>query len=94
MGKLLILSKYIFLVFSADINEKRRHIHITDKKGNLEKLCKYWLEPEIVLEYNYGFNEKELNKIKKLIKDNFVIINNQLDKFFSGEPVKSIKKDQ
>ncbi|HDY87262.1 MAG TPA: DUF4160 domain-containing protein [bacterium] len=94
MGKLLILSKYVFLVFSADINEKRKHIHITDKKGNLEKLCKYWFEPEIVLEYNYGFNEKELNKIKKLIKDNFVTINDQLDKFFSGKPVKSIKKDQ
>ena len=29
MGKILILSKYIFLIYSVDIGEIRRHIHVT-----------------------------------------------------------------
>ncbi len=29
MGKLLILARYIFLIYATDIHEKRKHIHIT-----------------------------------------------------------------
>ncbi len=40
MGKLLIYLKYVFLVFSADIKEKRMHVHVRDSKGRLTNLCK------------------------------------------------------
>ena len=33
MGKLLIFLKYVFFVFSRDVNENGKHIHVTDKKG-------------------------------------------------------------
>lgn len=29
MGKILILAKYIFLIYGTDIYEKRKHIHVT-----------------------------------------------------------------
>ena len=67
MGKLLIYLKYVFLVFSSDIHEKRKHVHVRDNKGHYTNLCKFWLEPKIEVEYNYGFSKKELNEIEKLI---------------------------
>jgi hypothetical protein len=29
MGKILVLLKYVFLIYSMDINEERRNIHVT-----------------------------------------------------------------
>jgi len=42
------------------------HIHVF--KDNNE--AKYWLEPEISLEYNYGFKTKELKKIALIVTKN------------------------
>jgi hypothetical protein len=91
VGKLLVTSKYVVFVFSSDINERRRHIHIRDNTGKINKLCKYWIEPETALDKNEGFNLRELNEINKLISKNLFLINNQLDKFYAGQKVKSIK---
>ncbi|MBL8017277.1 MAG: DUF4160 domain-containing protein, partial [Ignavibacteria bacterium] len=56
MGKLLIFAKYVFFVFSSDINEKRRHIHVRDKEGEMNRLCKFWIEPVVEVAYNYDFS--------------------------------------
>jgi len=45
MGKLLILARYIFLVYGVDIHEKRRHVHITHAQRGYKVSCKFWLEP-------------------------------------------------
>mgnify|MGYP003436276087 FL=1 len=90
MGKLLIFSKYVFFVFSSDINEKRKHVHIRDKKGKINRLCKFWVQPDIDLAYNHGFNKAELNEIKKLISSNVDIVKVQLNSFYAGKKVKSI----
>lgn len=90
MGKLIIFDKYIFFVFSVDINEKRRHVHIRDKTGKINKLCKFWIEPGIKLAKNVKFNSKEISELEKLISDNINLINKQLDKFYAGKKVKSI----
>ena len=29
MGKILILLKYVFIIYRVDINELRKHIHVT-----------------------------------------------------------------
>lgn len=94
MGKLLILSKYIFLIYGDDINEKRRHIHCTYAYRGFKKSCKFWLEPEIESDTNKtgGFTDKELNEIKKLIEENKDILVKQLDSFYQGIPVKAIRK--
>lgn len=90
MGKLLIFSKYVFFVFSGDINEKRKHIHIRDKKGKVNRLCKFWIQPDIEIAYNYGFSKSELNEINKLVLSNLGLVKNQLKLFHAGKKVKSI----
>jgi hypothetical protein len=90
VGKLLISDKYIIFVFSSDINEKRKHVHVRDKRGRISNLCKIWLEPEIEFDYNYGFSSVEKKEIEKLITGRIKIITNQLNKFYAGKKVKSI----
>lgn len=92
MGKLLVILRYVFFVFSADIKESRRHIHITDGTGIKARLCKFWIEPKIEMEYNYGFKEKELTQIKRYVVENIMLINGQLDKFYKGKKIIVIKK--
>ena len=48
---------FVFKIFSNE--EARIHIHII----KAEKEAKYWLEPDIELAENYGFNNKELSFI-------------------------------
>lgn len=94
MGKVLILSKYVFLIYSIDILELRRHIHITHNVAGYKKSCKFWLEPDVELDDDKkgDFTNPELREIKKLVVENKVILLQQLDIFYAGQPVKSIKK--
>ena len=94
MGKILILLKYVFLIYSADINERRKHIHVTYNVAGYKKSCKFWLEPEIELDENKkgDFSEMELREIKKIIEENKELILQQLELFYQGKPVKSIRK--
>ena len=49
-----------FKIYSNE--EERKHIHVV--KAECE--AKFWLEPEMELASNYGFNNKELKKITQL----------------------------
>lgn len=86
----MIVLKYVFFLFSSDINEKRKHIHVRDRKGKISNLCKYWLEPEISLAYNKGFTNKEIKEIGSLIVEHKTIINKQVKLFRAEKTVKSI----
>ena len=86
----MIVLKYVFFLFSSDINEKRKHIHVRDRKGKISNLCKYWLEPEISLAYNKGFTNKEIKEIESLIVEHKTIINKQVKLFRAEKTVKSI----
>lgn len=57
-----------FYFYSFDCNEP---IHVHIEKDNLS--CKFWIEP-ISLAANYGFNPKEINKIKRIIEKNKLLI--------------------
>ena len=94
MGKLLILVKYIFLIYSADINELKKHIHVTYNVAGYKKSCKFWLEPSIEVDENKKgeFNDLELTEIKKLIEENKGTILQQLNLFYTDEPVKAIRR--
>jgi len=94
MGKLLILKKYIFLVYGSDILEKRRHVHVTFAHRGYKRACKFWLEPGIALDTAKpgDFNERELNEIGKLIVENKITLLKQLDLFYNHVPVKAIRK--
>ena len=94
MGKLLILLKYVISVFSVDINEKRKHVHVVSKKKGKVRTAKFWLEPSIeVDEKKKGdFNKTEINEIIRLIEVNKEVIKSQLDKFYQGKTIKAIRK--
>ena len=96
MGKILILLKYVFLIYSVNIIESRRHIHVTHNVAGYKKSCKFWLEPKVELDENKkgDFSANELREIEKLIESNLKIILEQLNLFYAGEVVKSIKVNQ
>jgi hypothetical protein len=94
MGKLLILAKYVFLIYGSDIYEARRHIHVTYNYRGFKRSCKFWIEPDIVLDESKtgDFTEKELKEIESLIKENQEVLLQQLDLFYQNQPVKAIRK--
>lgn len=94
MGKLLILSNYIFLIYGSDIYEIRKHVHVTYSHRGFKRSCKFWLEPDIQLDVSMqgDFSEKELNEIKHLIIEHKETLLNQLELFYNNLPVKAIRK--
>ena len=94
MGKILVLVKYVFLIYSVDITEIRRHIHVTHNVAGYKKSCKFWLEPVVELDENKrgDFSEIELREIKRLIEEHKELILQQLEFFYAGQIVKSIKR--
>ena len=93
MGKLLILTKYIFLIYGSDIRETRRHIHVTYANRGYKRSGKFWLEPEVAIDPNKTgeFTGKELREIEKLIHQNKDVLLAQLDRFYSNETVTAIR---
>ena len=68
----MILEKYIFLIYSTDIHEPRKHIHVTYAHRGYKRACKFWLEPNIELDEKKkgDFSNVEHNEIEKLIHEN------------------------
>jgi len=58
----IVIDGYKFRFYSSDINEPP-HMHVI-RDGNEAKV---WLQP-VSVEYNYGYNESELNRIVKLTR--------------------------
>lgn len=94
MPKLLILRNLVFLIFGVDITENRRHIHVVKKSAKVFIPAKIWLEPEIIVEKNGDFTDKEITTIVKLTNKHKELLMKQLDIFFKGERVKTKKLDK
>lgn len=60
----IIIEGYTFRFYSPDI-AKPPHMHVL--RG--ENVAKIWLTP-ISVEYNHGYNQRELNRILKLTQQN------------------------
>ncbi len=60
----IIIEGYKFRFYSSDRVEPP-HMHIIHG----EKVAKVWLAP-VAVEYNYGYNRSELNRIVRLTKTN------------------------
>ncbi len=54
---------YRFFFFSRE--EKRVHIHVSCPEGE----AKFWIEPVVSLEKNYGLPQKKLNELQNLIEE-------------------------
>jgi hypothetical protein len=91
LPKILIVQNITIFVYSGDISEKRRHIHIEIKKRRHRKSIKFWIEPQIEIVDKNGLNDKEISNIKKIIISNIDLINRQLDQFYQGKYIKLIR---
>lgn len=91
MPKLLIINRYVFLIYSGDLAENRKHVHVECRKGRFRYTAKFWLEPNVKLVDKGGFKAQELKKIEKLIKENIKLLNRQIENFAAGKKIKTIK---
>ena len=55
------------------------HIHVQKDKNR----AKFWIEPYIYLDYNYGFTSQELNRFRKVIEENEELIRSKWDEYFN-----------
>ena len=53
---------FVFKIYSNE--EERMHVHVV----KAENEAKFWLEPTIELAENFGFNNKEIKKISKMVE--------------------------
>lgn len=54
---------FVFRIFSNE--EVRMHIHVVKAENEV----KFWLEPQIELAENFGFTNKDLKKITKMVEN-------------------------
>jgi len=54
---------YRFFFFSRE--ESRMHVHIVSGDGE----AKFWLEPDLELAKNHGYNRQQLKEIESLTED-------------------------
>jgi hypothetical protein len=65
MPTILMVDGFRFFFYSNE-NDEPIHIHIEKAEGN----AKYWLEPELIEEYSYGFKAKQRKEIEQIILKN------------------------
>ena len=54
---------YRFFFFSRE--ETRMHVHVVSGDGE----AKFWLEPDLELAKNYGYNRQQLKEIESLVEE-------------------------
>lgn len=83
------IGSIIFFFTSYDCYEPI-HIHVVDGR----KECKYWLRDEerVVLADNSGFSQAELLKIRRIVIENFELINKSWDEHCKNSNRKEYKK--
>lgn len=60
----ILIEGFKFRFYSSDALEPP-HVHVLQA----ENVAKIWLSP-VGVEYNHGYNQRELNRIVKLAEDN------------------------
>ncbi|NCO56537.1 MAG: hypothetical protein COS14_04440 [Bacteroidetes bacterium CG02_land_8_20_14_3_00_31_25] len=67
MPKILIYKNiWIFIIYSTDVYEKRKHIHV-GKRG-MKNLCKIWLEPKVGIANPGNLTVKQQNELLEVTK--------------------------
>jgi hypothetical protein len=77
MPTILEENGYRFKFFSNENNEPP-HIHVTKGDGN----AKYWLVPDCVEEYAYGFTIRERRDIKIIVNENAKLFIKKWNEYF------------
>ncbi|MBE7533875.1 MAG: DUF4160 domain-containing protein [Chloroflexi bacterium] len=70
---------YRIYFYSYDCGEPR-HMHVDREKWS----AKFWLDPDVALGENRGYNRKELRDIERILRDNLENLRNEWDAFCTG----------
>ena len=94
MGKIIYFLCFILSVFPTDVNENRRHIHVTrrgSKKAHIgNTVAKIWIEENGQKKIESAWSELSSDDeadIIHLIDENYDYINECIDKIFNGQKV-------
>jgi len=79
MPTALRVGPYRFCFYSYDCEEPR-HVHVDRETRS----AKFWLDPDVSLADNHGYNRKELRDIERTIRENLEKLRNEWDAFRSG----------
>jgi len=80
MPTTLRVGPYRFYFYSYDCGEPR-HTHVDRESMS----AKFWLDPDISLAENHGYNRKELRDIEKIIRNNLNTLRSNWDAFCSAD---------
>ena len=98
MGKIAVILYFILSVFPADVNEKRRHIHVIrpgrkiQHRGNT--VAKIWIEENGQKKIEIAWSELSADEERMIINaidTNWQEFNTMIDDIFAGKKVR-IKK--
>ena len=67
-------------VFFFSREETRMHVHVQSAEAE----AKFWMEPKIELGENFGFPDREVGRILKLLKDRESEIRKAWNQHFPG----------
>lgn len=94
MGKIIYFLCFILSVFPTDVNENRRHIHVTrrgSKKAHIgNTVAKIWIEENGQKKIEIAWSELSSDDeadIIHLIDENYDYINECIDRIFNGQKV-------
>lgn len=48
------------------------------------RTAKFWLDPDVSLNTNYGYGRKELRDVERIVRENLELLRNEWDQFCSG----------
>jgi hypothetical protein len=88
--KIAVYKFLTFFIFAYDALNEPPHLHVVKEKGNRQRSAKIWLETLKVAEIG-TLNEKELNQVISLIKENQIILIDSFNKVKNGQKITTIK---
>jgi hypothetical protein len=71
---------YRFYFYSYDCHEPR-HMH-ADREN---RSAKFWLDPDVTLAANHGYNRSELRDIERIMREHLETLRHEWDAFCSGD---------
>lgn len=90
MPKIAVYKFLTFFIFAYDAINEPPHLQIVKEKGNRQRSAKIWLDTLKVVEVG-TLNEKELNQVITLIKNNKNILIEAFNKVKTGQKIKTLK---
>ena len=90
MPRLAVYKFLTFYIFAYDAINEPPHLHIAKEKGNRQRSAKIWLGNLKFVDKG-SLNQRELNLVQKLVKENQQLLLEQFDQVKRGNQIKTIR---